>query len=349
MRSLLITILALSLLAAACSGGEDATTSTAEPTTTTTSTTEPTTTTTTTEPTTTTTAPEIIAPLTGLPVEDPTLVDRRVLAVKIDNHPAARPESGLQQADAVIELPVEGITRFMALFNVGDSDYLGPIRSGRPTDPTLVKPLGGTFMISGAQPWVLDIIRARGVPMVIDPRPGMFRISSRSAPHNLYGDTTKLREVADARGYPNNPPPNLFTWGPLKPDGLAEKITLFWSPRTVWTWNGEHYTRTSDGKPHEWLAKDGTTGPITADTLIVLFARRYTAYPPSKGTPVPAMDTVGSGRALVFAGGEVEEGTWTRDSIEEIFHLKRPDGSTLTVPPGKPWISLFPDTLDVTW
>lgn len=358
MRSLLITIFALSLLATACSGkAADTTATTTAAVTTTTTTTAATTTTTaatttTAEPTTTTTVYDgPVAPLNGLPVDDPALIDRRVLAIKIDNHAAARPQSGLPDADAIIELPVEGVTRFIALFNVGDSTYLGPIRSGRPTDPGLIKPLGATFAISGASNWITRFIRNANVPLLYAPSPEMFRISLRKPPHNLYGSTPALRALADSLRFPDAPPPNLFTWGPLKPDGPATKITLYWSPRTVWTWDGEHYTRTSDGRPHEWLAKDGTTGPIAADTLVVIVARRYTARPPkpSDGKPVPAMDTVGSGRVLVFAGGEVEEGTWTRDSTEEVFHLKRPDGSTLTVPPGKPWISIFPDTLDIEW
>jgi len=345
MRQLLI-VGAVCALLAACSGKAEPTTTTTRPATTTTTSS---TTTTTTQPTTTTTEPVVVAPLNGLPVTDPTSIDRRVLAVKIDNHPAARPESGIQDADAVIELPVEGITRFMALFNVNDSTYLGPVRSGRPTDPTLVKPLGGTFAISGAQSWVLDIIRKDDVPMIIDSRPGMFRISSRVAPHNLYGDTTALRQVADDRGYSDDPPPNLFEWGPLQPDGTSDKITLYWSPRTVWTWDGERYTRTSDGKPHEWIAEDGTTGQISADTLVVIFAHRYTAHPPSTGTAVPAMETVGSGKVVVFHGGEYEEGTWSRDSIDQMFQLTRSDGTVLTVPPGIPWISIFPDTLNIEW
>ena len=97
------------------------------------------------------------------------------------------------------------------------------------------------------------------------------------------------------------------------------------------------------------MAQDGTTGQISADTLVIIFAHRYTAYPPSTGTPVPAMETVGSGKVVVFHGGESEEGTWSRDSMNDVFQLSRPDGSILTVPPGIPWISIFPDTLNAEW
>ncbi len=61
------------------------------------------------------------------------------------------------------------------------------------------------------------------------------------------------------------------------------------------------------------------------------------------------MDTVGGGRVLVFAEGGVAEGTWSRDEIDEPFSLTGPDGETLHVPPGMPWISVFPDTRSVTW
>jgi len=79
----------------------------------------------------------------------------RVIGVKIDNHWNARPQSGINKADAVFEIPVEAnLTRFIAVFHDSDADYLGPMRSGRPTDPTVLAPLNATFIISGAQPWV---------------------------------------------------------------------------------------------------------------------------------------------------------------------------------------------------
>lgn len=358
MKRLLIPV-AFVLLLAACSGtAEETTTSTttttAAPTTTSSTTTAPTTTTTST--TTTTVYDGPVAPLNGTPIDDPTLAERRTLAVKIDNHPAARPQSGIQEADAVIELPVEGVTRFIALFNVNDSEYLGPIRSVRPSDIELTKPLGGNLVISGGSFWILNRVQSQGAHLIADNTvlhsiDAMFRVSSRRAPHNLYGNTEKMRGYADARDIPDDPPPNLFEWGPLQSDGAAGVVELHWSPQTVWSWDGNAYVRTSDGKPHEWLTKAGDTGQVAADTLVVIVARRYTARPakPSDGKPVPAMDTVGSGKALVFAGGEYAEGTWSRDSIDDTFTLTRPDGSTMTVPPGRLWISIYPDSLEIDW
>ncbi len=298
--------------------------------------------------------PGPVSPLNGLPIEDPSLVDRRVLAVKIDNHWNARPQSGIQDADAVYELLVEaGLTRFIALFHQSDSDYLGPMRSGRPTDPTLLKPLGATFTISGAQDWVVNRIVSAGVSLIGEVRPATYRISSRFAPHNLYVDTTALREYANERGYPDDPPPDLFAWESWSDDlrARATSISFDWSPglQVRWDWTGEQYVRYTGGDLHQWIPREGDPEQLSTDTLVVLFARRYTASPSGAGSSVPAMDTVGTGRALVFSGGEVREGTWSRDAIEEPFALQDGDGATLTVPPGRPWVSVFPDSRSITW
>ena len=88
-----------------------------------------------------------------------------------------------------------------------------------------------------------------------------------------------------------------------------------------------------------------------ADVLVTLTGRAYTAAPPSgvAGTPVPATDTVGSGRARVFAYGLVWVGSWERDGIDEPFRLISDDGSVAVVPPGVPWVSILPDIATLTY
>ena len=128
---------------------------------------------------------------------------RRVIAFKIDNNINARPQSGLQEADAVHEILVEGgMTRFLAFFYDNTSKYLGPIRSARPTDPTVIRPYGGTLVVSGATAGLIPSIRELGVFVLEEQSsPVMFRISSREAPHNLYADTEFVRERIDELGF----------------------------------------------------------------------------------------------------------------------------------------------------
>lgn len=357
-------LFAVAAIASACSGSSADTSTTTvpppptttaiAPTTTSTTTTSTTTTSTTTSTTTTTTLPPPASALNGLAVADETVLDRRVVTVKIDNHARARPQSGIQEADAVYEMRVEsGITRFIAVFHGADSEYLGPVRSGRPTDPTLVRPLGTVFQISGAQPWVLRLIRNRGIDIVPEGST-TFRVRGRSAPHNLYADTTRIRTWADDRDIADDPPPALFPtgeWAPT-PGETATEITMNWADgnTVVWTWDGERYLRTQQGQEHEWVDVDGNRGRVAADVLVVVEGRLYTASPPGgDGSSVPATDTVGSGDALVFAQGGVATGTWERADIAEPFTLTDADGEPLAVPPGFPWISVFPSNRAVTW
>ena len=77
------------------------------------------------------------SPVNGLPMPSGSN-NSIVIGIKNDNNVRARPQSGPQSADAVVEVLVEGgMTRFINIFYQSDTTYHGPIRSARPTDPTL--------------------------------------------------------------------------------------------------------------------------------------------------------------------------------------------------------------------
>ena len=355
MRATITGLFALGLILTACSPDDSA-----ETTTSTSSTTVATSVSTTTVPpstTTTTTLRKDLSPINGLPVEDPGSIDRRVLAIKIDNHFNARPQSGIDGADMVIELMVEGITRFLTLWHQSDSDYLGPMRSARPTDPTLLQAFNEpTFAISGAQNWVQAVIRSTGVHLIGEVRPETFRISGRQAPHNLYVNTVLLREHADSLGYPDVPPDGpIWDFGPmpLRLDSVSSVVINFSGNRVRWTWDGAARTwlRSIGSGPSRWRDQDGETGQIAFPVLVALSVRQDTAYPPEGfgGTAVPTSVTIGSGKAFVFAEGKVIEGRWRRAAETDWFLLTDPNGEIIMVPPGQVWISLVPTDGTVTW
>ncbi len=299
--------------------------------------------------------PVRLSPLDGLPAPNGFSVSRRILAVKVDNAGPARPQSGIEQADAMIELMVEGgLSRMMALFLESDANYLGPVRSVRPTD-ALIEALGATVAISGAQPWIADQLVDEGVPIIRETQvkpPAMFRISSRRAPHNLYANTVELRREADSRGYANNPPPDLLRWGAFSyPQAAAAAVVdVSWSDpiSTIWHWDGARYLRSSNGTPHHWAAPDGSSGRIAADNLVVIFGQYYEVPAPTGTARVPAMKTIGSGRVVLFTEGRVVEGTWSRPDNETWFTFSTPSGE-LVVPPGMTWIHVIPHDRPLTW
>lgn len=293
-----------------------------------------------------------VSPVSGLPVLSSSLVDRKLIAVKVDNHWNSRPQSGIQEADAVFELVVEaGITRFIALFHNSDSPWVGPVRSLRPTDSTLIKPLNGALTISGGQSW---IVGKSLVPLIGDMGPPLTdRWNDRKAPHNLYANTAEARRIAEDRGYDQSPPPTLFNRGPstASPMDVATYIFLDWTDTTdvVWHWDGTQYLRSVEGVSHQWIAQDGTTGQIAADVLVVLMAERYTACPSGDGSCVPAWHTTGENRAIVFAEGLAQEGRWRRADNADWFTLTGPGGEAMTMPAGRTWIMIYPETAELVW
>jgi len=292
----------------------------------------------------TTTTAGTTSQINGLAVADPALLNRRLLAVKIDNHPNARPHSGIQQADAVIELMVEGVTRFISMWQQSDSEFLGPMRSGRPTDQTLLSFFNEpTLAISGAQSWVQDMIRSVGIHLVGEVNPATFRVSGRRAPHNLFTNTLLLREYANSVGYPDLPIDGpMWEFGPMRADArAANRVSIGFSGNPVeWTWDANNATwlRTLGGNVSSWRTEDGLEGQIGFPVLVALFVEQY-----SVGN-LPASRTSGTGLAYVFAEGKVIEGTWQREGLTDWFRLTDMNGVAIQVPPGQVWISLVPDS-----
>ena len=231
---------------------------------------------------------EKMSPFTGieLPPELWLKRPRRVIAYKIDNNINSRPQSGIQESDAMFEILVEGgMTRFLAFFYDKVSTYLGPIRSARPTDPTIVRPYGGILVVSGATPGLLPQIRELGVPVLTEQSaPSMVRIADRKAPHNLYSDTELVRKVIDDKGMAFNAPPYpIYTFGNNQDNwtlGSARVIVKYSEFTTiVWKLDGTQYSRFiidgySDKKDeavaHNFITRDGYEDILQAETIVVI-------------------------------------------------------------------------------
>ena len=122
---------------------------------------------------TTTTAPAPVVPtwpLTGVPTDDAEGLLQPAIVVKVDNSPQARPHAGINQADIVYELQVEGITRFMEIFHSQTPDRIGPVRSARSSDINLLSNLSRPLLLwSGGNPGVTnEVLRAQENGLLVD-------------------------------------------------------------------------------------------------------------------------------------------------------------------------------------
>lgn len=286
-----------------------------------------------------------VAALTGRAV-DPATAARPILAVKIDNYAAARPPWGLEQADAVIELNVEGISRFVALFQSQVPDELGPVRSARTSDFDLLAAMNRpVFAYSGANDGVLRWAGAAAeagviVDLAAPSVPACFaRSADKPGPHNLLLDPACAYASAATAGPARALWRIAADWIP--PTGAAVAAdTVFEVPMdgvTVrWRWDAGsgRYQRSQDGETHTTMG--GV--PIAADTVAVLSV----AYVPSVvDGRSPDAATVGVGAAVVHRDGLAVEAVWSRASPYAPFLFFDPrTGTEIPVDVGVTWLEL---------
>jgi hypothetical protein len=317
----LALVAALAVALAACGGGGDDDKAGAKPT-----------------PSTTKPPATATAPLTGLPDPDGAAQKRPVLSVKIENTPQARPQSGLEAADVVWDEVVEGqITRLLAMFQSRSTDTVGPIRSVRLTDPSIVWPVGGIFAYSGGAPAIVRAIQQAPVKLVDENSAGaaMFRDPNRRAPHNLFG---KPDALWDFGGEPVPPPP-LFKY--LKPGKAAvgepttgAAIGFKGDYQVDYQWDAASGTwlRSTAGAP--FVARSGTR--IAPQNVVIL----PVTYRGGVGEEGAEATLIGSGSAIVLTGGVSIQASWTRPAKEQPMQLQTQDGKPVRLTPGSTWVEL---------
>jgi hypothetical protein len=288
-----------------------------------------------------------IAPLTGLPLEDPSVASRPAILVKIDNTTKGRPQESLNLADLIYEEQIEGgFTRLAVVFHT-NAPLLGPTRSGRTTDIALLGSLNRPiFAFSGANRVHLALLRRQEiVDLGAKTRGEYYRASGRPGTYDLMIDAEKLYEIEadlDERGGP--PPPHFEYRAPGT--GLPEsavpasylKVT-FNGERGEWNWDGQAWLRTQDGTAH--LDADGTQ--VAAANVIVAFVDHIASGSRDlAGSPVFEEQFIGQGDALVFTDGHVIQATWTKASIRKVPTYTTADGVPIALTPGLTWVVLAP-------
>jgi hypothetical protein len=292
--------------------------------------------------TTTTKSTALIAPLTGLPDPSGTALKRPALIVKIENDPNSLPQFGVDQADVVYEEIVNGgITRLAAVFNQNAPAKIGPVRSVRPTDTSIVWPLGGIFAFSGGAQYAIDSISTAPVKLITEgvAGPAMYRDPNRVAPYNLYGITPKLF----AFGGKPVPPRPLFVYRPLGQAAVGTTVSLFTVPfpseyPVTWTW---------DTVTHSWdrstvfggLDYTGTHTRMSPKNVIVM----HINYVNGLGTMASYADLVSGGVVNVFTDAKEITGTWARPNHDKTKALVYLDskGKAIHLTPGQTWVELL--------
>lgn len=281
-------------------------------------------------------SPEEVAPLTGLPVEEDTNLDRPVVATKIDNNARARPQEGLGEADIVVTEVVEGgLTRFIALFHSVDPGEVGPVRSARVVDTKLLPAFTPAFAFSGAAEPTWETLRESELNTFADDVPqqseaaGFERRSDRPRPHNLFVPVERLWELG--RELPSAEQPWGFDPDPPRGGTKATAFSIAYSPsdESAWRWDAgdERWLRAQGGGEHV----DASGRNLGAENVVVV----RTEDP--KGESV-----IGRGDAMLFRNGRAYEARWRKATVDSHFEWMTADGEALDLQPGRTWIEIVP-------
>ncbi len=285
------------------------------------------------------------APFTGVESEEEQTM-RPVLAT-INNHPLARPQSGISDADIVYELLAEGnMTRLLALFQTELPEEIGPIRSARDYFLTIAKGLDAFYVAHGYSPDALSLLQAGYVDHVngMQHDGTLFqRSAERRAPHNSYisNENILLAEENEHVAMEIEKTPSLSFHESLEDAKLETSVDSFVVQ------NGTHadfistyaydegtgtYTRTVNGT----LTVDKANDQQVELTNVLVFE---TAHQTIDAEGRQAIDLESGGQALLFQAGGVQEIEWK--NMDGIL-VPVENGVPVKLVPGKTWIHIVP-------
>ncbi|MFD6438235.1 DUF3048 domain-containing protein [Peribacillus sp. NPDC060186] len=289
--------------------------------------------------------PPNMFPLTGVATNEDT--EQRAVAVMINNHPKARPQSGLSDADIVYELLAEGdITRFLAVFQSEMPNQIGPVRSARDYYIEMAKGLDCIYVCHGNSPEAKTMLD-KGY---IDNLNGLYydgtlfqRSTDRNAPHNSYTSFDNIEKGAKEKGYELTGAPEPFTFlteeeavGLQGESALKIEISYGSAEFNVkYEYEGteEKYKRYSNG---EQTVEYKSSKPILLDNIFIIEATHQVVD--DKGRL--KIDLKSGGKGYLLQKGKVNEVEWVNKD-GRIIPVK--NDKEVGLIPGKTWVNIIPN------
>lgn len=293
--------------------------------------------------------PAFTAPLTGLPITE--AATRRPIAVMINNAAAARPQTGLNEADMLYEVLAEGgITRLIAIYQSADVvQKIGPVRSIRPYMIEIGDSYNGVLVHAGGSTDAYAILQRQkkaDLDEIYNAGKYFWRDKSRKAPHNLYSSLEKLIEGAKYHKYDleNQVIPS-YSFHPEDTEIQGEYAKRFDVQFQLkkyvvsYEYDGESktYKRSINNAPHQ-----------DADTKEQLHAANVVVL----GADHKVLDDVGrlridldvGGEAMLFQRGKLIKGTWIHKANDVIRFVK--DNVEVPLYAGKTHFLIVPNKPD---
>jgi hypothetical protein len=242
----------------------------------------------------------------------------------VENHPDARPQSGLNAADMVFETTAEGgITRFLAVYQSVEPKQIGPVRSARNYFVEWADSFGALFAHVGGSREAIALIGNIDIADLNQYAFGNFywRDNTRWAPHNVYTTLAKLRDAAKTKDF-SLKADNLTAYT-FKDDVEKEKrpaaskftvnFNFSYAPTYTYDPATNSYKRSLRGVKQ---LDANTKKQVEAKNVVVAFSALTNQI--LRGTGYTMIDTTDSGTAYFYIDGLKKTGKWSRSAGNQI-------------------------------
>ena len=292
----------------------------------------------------------IPSPLSGIYAKEE-LVNRRVVGIMFDNHPRARWQAGLKDAEIVYEFQVEApYTRYLALYLINDPKSIGPIRSSRPYFVTKIYEYDAMYVrVGGSEQAKSDIINLKiaDIDGLSSTNKVFWRNNNKRIPHNLNTSMEVIRETGQQRKYNMTGVYESFLFEEEDRDIIgnkAEKIEFDYKGgnTTNYTYNIEEklYYRQKDGQDH---LDESDDSQIQAKNIIIQEVATRTIDNEGRLD----ITLVGEGIGKYITNGVVTDITWVkRDRKSKTYYLDK-DGAEISLNPGVTWVQMVSSRISI--
>ena len=298
------------------------------------------------------------------PAKEVSIVDvnskTRPYAVMINNHKAARPTAGLQEAYLVYEIVVEGgITRYLALYKDVDVAKIGSVRSSRhyyldyAMENDAIYTHFGWSYVAEAQIPKLGINNINGYTT----EGSAFwrdKTLGRATEHTAFTSTEKMEAAAKKRGYRKETDKGLLLnysaeeidlssySGAKKAENVSIKYSSYQTASYVYDVANKVYKRSSAGKADT----DLTTGNQITVKNIITYQVEDVSY--NGDAKLRDLKNIGKGTGYYITNGYAVPITWEKTARDAQTVYKYQDGTEITVNDGNTFIQIQPKNQKLT-
>mgnify|MGYP001944108517 CR=1 FL=1 len=293
--------------------------------------------------------PKFFYPLTGMETDEEP--KHRAVAVTINNHPQARPQSGLNKADIVYEVLAEGgVTRLLAIYQSEMPETFGPVRSARDYYVHLAAGLDAIYIHHGWSPGAQELILKQGI---VDSLNGLYydgtlfnRASFRKAPHNSYITYENVVKGANDNNFSLEGAPASFRFLTEDEEVTGTDVTGISIDYSTNSFLVRYEYDASLGRYYRYSGGEKMTDyesqeAILIDNILVVETNHRTIDDAGR----LEVDITSGGKAYLLQNGKLQEVEWKNIDGRIAPYA---NGSELPLVPGKTWINFVPSLTQVS-